>query len=133
MELRHDYRNLGGILSNMIDPLIVMKTDGTIQMVNQATLDLLGYAKEELVNQSVHILFLSKEQSSTAAEQETLIMKGPVRNLELEFRKKSGEKVPALFSSGGSSRFQTGRYAFRSAVLSSSVSNVSTTWIKYAW
>lgn len=90
---------LGNILSHMIDPLVVMATDGTIQMVNQATLDLLGYAKKELEGQRAHVLFMSKEQSSMGAEQETLIMKGSVRNLELEFLKKSGEKVSVLFSS----------------------------------
>ncbi len=90
---------LGGILSHMIDPLIVMTMKGTIQMVNKATLDLLGYSKEELEGQPAHILFMSKQQSSTGAEQETLIIKGSVRNLELEFLKKSGGRVSVLFSS----------------------------------
>jgi PAS domain S-box-containing protein len=90
---------LGDILSHMIDPLIVMAMTGTIQMVNQATLDLLGYSKEELEGQPAHILFMSRQQSLSGAEQETLVMKGSVRNLELEFLKKSGEKVSVLFSS----------------------------------
>ncbi|MEI9892803.1 MAG: hypothetical protein WDN28_02515 [Chthoniobacter sp.] len=38
--------------------------------------------------------------------------------------------VPALFSSGGSRRFHTGRYALALGAFSSSVSSVSTTWIK---
>src|SRR5262249_11304276 len=90
---------LGGILSHMIDPLIVLTMNSFIQMVNQATLDLLGYSKTELEGQRAHVLFLDRDQSSAQVEQESLIMKGSVHNLELELVKKSGERVPVLFSS----------------------------------
>ena len=90
---------LGDVLSHMIDPLIVMTKDGVIRMVNQATIDLLGYAKEELEGRRAPILFVAKDKISDAAEQETLIGKGSVRNLELDFLTKTGVKVPVLFSS----------------------------------
>src|SRR5258708_6907507 len=90
---------LGGILSGMVDPLIVIAPDGTIRMVNQATSDLLGYAPGELDGQLSHILFITKDKLSKEAAQETLIGKGSVRNLELEFLTKTGAKVPVLFSS----------------------------------
>jgi PAS domain S-box-containing protein len=90
---------LSDILSHMIDPLIVMAMDSTIRMANQATLDLLGYSKEEIEGHRAHILFVAKDRSTEFTEQETLIVKGSVRNLELELVTKSGEKVPVLFSS----------------------------------
>ena len=67
---------LGSILSHMIDPLIVISMDGMLRMVNQATLDLLGYSKEELEGQPTHRLFMAKETAIEGAQQETLIMKG---------------------------------------------------------
>lgn len=90
---------LSAILSHMIDPLIVMNLEGTIQMVNQATLDLLDYEKPDLVGQRYHKLLMPKDVSSPGAQDETLILKGPVRNLEIDLIKRTGDKVPVLFSS----------------------------------
>jgi PAS domain S-box-containing protein len=90
---------LGDILSNMIDPLIVVAADGTIRMANQATLKMLDYEEKELQGQPAHVLFLDKNRLPSGLEQETLIGKKSVQNLELEFRKKDGAKVPVLFSS----------------------------------
>jgi PAS domain S-box-containing protein len=90
---------LENILSSMIDPLIVINMDNTVRMVNHATLDLLGYAKEELEGRPAIVLFMNKERSTEEAEKETLIMKGSVRNLEVEFVSKAGAKIPVLFSS----------------------------------
>src|SRR5262249_54018925 len=47
---------LGRILSHMIDPLLVVTATGTIQMVNDATLDLLGYSSEELQGKPLQFL-----------------------------------------------------------------------------
>ena len=88
---------LGDVLSHMVDPLIVMGMDTKIQMVNQATADLLGYDRSELEGHMMQMLFLGKDRESPPIE-ETLI-KGSVRNLELEFVAKSGAKFPVLFSS----------------------------------
>jgi PAS domain S-box-containing protein len=89
---------LDDVLSHMIDPLMVMDMDGTLRMVNQATLSLLGYSREELKGQSAHMLFLGKN-GTLSGDQQTSILKGSVRNLELEFLTKSGAKVSILFSS----------------------------------
>lgn len=90
---------LGNILSHMVDPLIVMSTEGVIQMTNQATADLLGYSAHELEGERIHVLFVGRQHISATIEQETLISKGSVRNLELTLLTKEGEKVPVLFSS----------------------------------
>lgn len=90
---------LGDILSNMIDPLIVLAADMTIRMANPATLNLLGYEKNELERQPAHILFLDTHKLPEGLEHETLIGRKSIRNLELEFRTKEGTKIPVLFSS----------------------------------
>mgnify|MGYP001559962581 CR=1 FL=1 len=45
--LAKDYTDT--ILRSMLNPLMVVDFEGTIKVVNQATLDLLGYTEEELV------------------------------------------------------------------------------------
>ncbi|MFA5975060.1 MAG: ATP-binding protein [Elusimicrobiota bacterium] len=90
---------LGNILSHMIDPLIVLSMDGIIQTANQAVLDLLGYAKQELEGQPAHTLFSAKDHLSSHGKQGTVITDSSVRNLEAEFITRSGARVPVLFSS----------------------------------
>ena len=48
---------LDDILTSMIDTLIVVPPDATIQRVNQATCNLLGYAKNELIGQPIGSIF----------------------------------------------------------------------------
>jgi len=47
---------LDNILSSMLDSLIVIGLDGKIKKVNQATLNLLGYQREELIARSISLI-----------------------------------------------------------------------------
>lgn len=53
--LAKDYTDT--ILSSMLNPLMVVDFEGTIKVVNQATLDLLGYTENELVGKPVGMIF----------------------------------------------------------------------------
>ena len=78
---------MGNILSHMTDPLMVIDKDGRLQLVNQATLDLLGYSAEEIQGQPADVLVRGKS-----------LPLGAARNLELDFTSKAGHKIPVLIS-----------------------------------
>jgi len=48
----------------MFDALIVTRPDGTIQTVNKAVCDLLGYGPEEIVGQPIDKLFSQETMRS---------------------------------------------------------------------
>jgi diguanylate cyclase (GGDEF)-like protein/PAS domain S-box-containing protein len=85
------------IVKSMVDTLIVVAPEGTIQMVNQATCDLLGYEQDELVGRSVETVF-GEERTDSRTVIDDLIEKGCVSNVEKTYLAQDGTKVPVLFS-----------------------------------
>jgi PAS domain S-box-containing protein len=79
---------LHNIISRMIDTIIVTGASGTIRMVNQASLDLLGYEEEELIGRSIHLVLKNEE----AGEIEN------VNNIYNTYYSKEGKVLPVLFS-----------------------------------
>ena len=87
--LAKDYTDT--ILSSMLNPLMVVDFEGTIKVVNQATLDLLGYTENELVGKPVGMIFKWKgEDASQKTRIQELTKEGFVRN----YKAKSGEHIP---------------------------------------
>lgn len=87
--LAKDYTDT--ILSSMLNPLMVVDFEGTIKVVNQATLDLLGYTENELVGKPVGMIFKWKgEDASQKTRIQDLTKEGFVRN----YKAKSGEHIP---------------------------------------
>jgi PAS domain S-box-containing protein len=93
------------IFSSMIDTLIVVTPEGKIQVVNQATCDLLGYQAEELIDQPLEKILGSeavadeKEQIKIKnTEIQKLIQNGFVREIERVYMAKDGAEIPVLFS-----------------------------------
>ena len=85
------------IVSTMADSLILLDKEGKIATVNKATLDLSGYKKDELEGKSVEIFFAEKDFKSTLLDK---AIKGEViRNYELNFKTKTGDNIPVIFSS----------------------------------
>ncbi len=78
------------IIKSMIETLVVAAPDGTIQTVNKATCDLLGYRAEELIGQPVDAVFVN--------ELNEIIKRGSIRNIEKNYLTKDGRKIPMLFS-----------------------------------
>jgi len=85
------------IIKSMIDMLIVVNPDTSIQMVNQATLALLAYEEKELIGKPIRIIFDEEEEFKRSGI-EDLIQKGSIRNIEKTFVRKDGRKIPILFS-----------------------------------
>ena len=85
------------IIKSINDALIIVDSDGMIETVNKATLDLLGFAEKELIGYPVDKIFTT-EIPLKGEKLEELIKKGKLRNYETEYKAKDGEKIPVLFS-----------------------------------
>jgi two-component system cell cycle sensor histidine kinase/response regulator CckA len=85
------------ILRSMFSALIIVSEKGAIQEVNQFGLELLGYTKNELLNQGVDLI-LSKERPLQGGWLNNLIKIGSSGNAEGVLITKGGRELPALFS-----------------------------------
>jgi len=91
------------IFNSMIDMLIVVNPDTSIQTVNEATLALLGYPEDELIGKPLGIIFAVEEDEGEKdlfkrSGIQDLIQKGSMRNIEKTCVRKDGRKIPVLFS-----------------------------------
>ncbi|MGB2783050.1 MAG: PAS domain S-box protein, partial [Atribacterota bacterium] len=85
------------IISTITDSLILLDREGDIATVNKATLDLSGHGKDELIGKSVEIFFTEKDFKGTLLDK--AIKKEAIRNYELNFKTKTGDNIPVIFSS----------------------------------
>ena len=86
------------IISSMIDALIVLSPDGTIQTVNQAACDILNYKEKTLIGQPIG-MYLAEEDdddddSVVVRRFRRLVRKGPVIDYDAFFRSRGVEKIP---------------------------------------
>lgn len=86
------------IIRSMIDSLIVVNPDGTIETVNRATLQLLGYEEHELLGQHIAILFPHKNELFSGRTYEELSQNDTIDLGEVMYRTKDGRAIPILFS-----------------------------------
>jgi PAS domain S-box-containing protein len=84
------------IIRSMSNSLLVVNKDQTIRAANQATYDLLGYTKEELLGKPFSIIFAEGYYSGIGLDD--LIDKGFTRNVETTYLSKYGEKIRMLFT-----------------------------------
>jgi PAS domain S-box-containing protein len=78
--------------------LLTRLSDGRVLDANEAALDLLGYAREELVGKPLLSLGAWAEPEQRAALVERLRTEGTVRNVDVQARKRSGEVADLLCS-----------------------------------
>jgi PAS domain S-box-containing protein len=84
----------------MADALIVVNQDATIRVVNQATLDLLGYEENELTGKPIGTILGEGEELLFKGSElgDDLVNKELERNVEKTYLSKNGRKIPVLFS-----------------------------------
>lgn len=87
---------MDNIISSMIDALIVIDSNLKIKTINNAASILLNYTPDELLNNSIDVIF--PESPLQGEKLANIISKGGINNYETTFRKKNGEKVPVLLS-----------------------------------
>ncbi len=88
---------LNSIIDSMSDLLIVGSSDGIIELVNPAVLDLLKYDESELVGKPVSRIFYNQRQSQNSILEDILSRKTP-SNMETTYLAKDGCQIPVLFS-----------------------------------
>ena len=88
---------LNSIIDSMSDLLIVGSSDGIIELVNPAVLDLLKYDEGELVGKPVSKIFYNQRQSQDSILEDILSRKTP-SNMETTYLAKNGSRIPVLFS-----------------------------------
>jgi PAS domain S-box-containing protein len=84
------------IIRFMSNSLLVINKDQTIRTANQATYDLLGYTREELIGMPFSMIFVEGYYSGIGLDD--LINKGFTRNVETAYLSKYGEKIRMLFT-----------------------------------
>lgn len=83
------------VVNSMADALIVVDLGAQIQTVNQAACQLLGYEKEEFLGKSVSLIAI-EERIFKDTELKKLARKGVLKEKEMMFTAKSGERIPVL-------------------------------------
>jgi len=84
------------IIRSMSNSLLVINKDQTIRAANQATYDLLGYTKEELIGKPFSMIFAEGYYSGIGIDD--LINKGFTQNVETTYLSKYNEKIRMLFT-----------------------------------
>ena len=84
------------ILNTMADSLIVLKPDLSIQFINRATSELLGYSPHELYGKQIDQLFF--EAISFEKEMfDQVVQNGVVTEPNMAYKSRSGERMPVSF------------------------------------
>jgi len=91
---------LNNILNRMIDTLIITDIKGKIKIVNQATMDLLGYTEEELIGQPIEKILSrnSRNEVLNTYSIDTILNEEPVQNVYNTYYTKSENVIPVCFS-----------------------------------
>jgi PAS domain S-box-containing protein len=90
------------LLESAPDPMIIVNEKGKIELINNQTVKLFGYAKEELLGQPVEILIPAELKSAHIAHREAYNQEPKIRamgvGMELQAVKKSNERFPVEIS-----------------------------------
>jgi len=84
------------IIRSMSNSLLVINKDTSIRAANQATYDLLGYSRKELIGKPFSMIFAEGFYSGIGLE--NLINEGFTSNVETTFLSKYGKQIRVLFS-----------------------------------
>jgi PAS domain S-box-containing protein len=84
------------IIESMADMLIVVNSEGIIEKVNRATLDLLGYEERELIGKKVDVIFDGAKTDPIFLDEITRTKS--VRNLETELTGKGTKRISVSLS-----------------------------------
>ena len=97
MNLRKSKDCIDNIIKSMIDTLVVITPEATIQTINQSLCDLLKYQKEELIGQPIRKI-IPEEALFAGVGLKELMKKCFITNVEKTYLSKDDKKIPVLFS-----------------------------------
>lgn len=96
--LRKSEEEFRMLFEQMKEAVYVASSDGTIQRVNQAGLDLFGYSREEFEGADVRMLYADSDQRPHVVQQ--IERQGALLDFNLRMRKKGGEVMDCVITSG---------------------------------
>ena len=92
------YKNyMNKVITSMADALIVTTKTGKIKRINKATVELLGYTEEELIDKQISLIIDDNKLLQKAIQQRSLYKKY-FQNVEVVCRTKSRERKLIAFS-----------------------------------
>ncbi len=97
------------VWNSMIDLLIITDVTGQIKTINRATIDCFGYCEQELIDQSISVLFLDSSLDLSMNLVDLSDGGQLLKNIEVNCQTKSGSTIPISFSCSpfqSSSNFQ---------------------------
>src|SRR5436190_1129829 len=89
------------IIANAPDPVFVSDLEGKILQANDAVSELLGFRKDEVVEQSLQRFISAEETREFVAALEEVVVRGVTRNVVLNPRSASGEVIPTSLNAAG--------------------------------
>src|SRR5881227_2457871 len=93
-------RSLGAdiIIANAPDPVFVSDLEGKILQANDAVSRLLGFRRDELIEQSLSRFISPEETREFTAALKEVVERGVTRNARLNPRSASGEVIPTTLN-----------------------------------
>src|ERR1044072_7846806 len=82
------------IIANAPDPVFVSDLEGKILQANDAVSELLGFRKDEVVEESLQPFISAEQPPEFVAALEEVVLRGVTRNVVLNPRSASGEVIP---------------------------------------
>ena len=82
------------IIANAPDPVFVSDLEGKILQANDAVSELLGFRKDEVLEQSLQRFISAEETRELVAALDEVVVRGVTRNVVLNPRSASGEVIP---------------------------------------
>ncbi len=90
-----DEARLGAVLEIASDGLVVADRDGTIVLVNELAEQMFGYARDELLGESVEVLVPARVRAAHVLHRLSYIEDGLGQRLEMGATRRDGEEFPA--------------------------------------
>jgi PAS domain S-box-containing protein len=84
------------LIEASLDPLVTISPEGKITDVNDATVNVTGYSREDLIGTDFSRYFIEPERAEAGYEQ--VFRDGTVRDYELQIRHRNGQVTPVLYN-----------------------------------
>lgn len=84
------------LIEASLDPLVTISSDGTISDVNEATVQVTGFSREDLIGTDFSNYFT--EPAKAKAGYEKVFRDGSVRDYELQIHHRDGQVTPVLYN-----------------------------------
>jgi PAS domain S-box-containing protein len=84
------------LIEASLDPLVTISADGKITDVNQATIDVTGVPKEQLIGSDFSLYFTAPDKARSGYQE--AFKEGEVRDYLLTIRSRSGKETPVLYN-----------------------------------